>query len=117
MGNNYPNFDKEDARSIPLKYIGYRVFSQWVATDQSFFVVRRFGALGARVALSLQDKVVMREEELEALDKESSRKDENDSKIINNGTFRDDIVKRRRELIEDELPDMLTKYCMYPPSN
>jgi hypothetical protein len=51
-----------DEQKLPWKYIGHKVFSRWIASDQTFFVMRRFGALNARVALSLQDEIV----ELEA---------------------------------------------------
>ena len=106
--NEYPDFTREDAQSIPLKYIGYRAFSKWVATDQNFLVIRRFGALGARVALSLQDSVTELEEKLDELDKQSSRKEE---QPINNGTFRGDVVVERRDLVETQLPNALISYC------
>jgi len=46
----------------PWKYIGCKVFSRWVASDSSFFILYRFGALNTRVALSLQDEIVQLEE-------------------------------------------------------
>ena len=113
--NTYPNFTSDDAGSIPLQYIGYRAFSQWVATDQSFFVVRKFGALGARVALSLQDEVTQLEARLNDLDRLASWKDEkagSSPTFVNNGTFRDDPMTDRSRLIKHEISDTLSRYCM-----
>ena len=41
----------------PWQHVGYRRFSQWIASDQTFFVLRRFSALSARVGLALQDEI------------------------------------------------------------
>jgi hypothetical protein len=48
----------------PWKYVGYKTFSRWMASDSAFLVVRRFGALNARIALSMQDEIVQLEEQL-----------------------------------------------------
>ena len=113
--NNYPNFNKDEARNIPLKYTGYRVFSKWTATDQNFFIVRRFGALGARVALSLQDEVSQLEQKLEDLDQDASRRDEDGdiNTFINNGSFRDDRLDKRKAMVKKEIPKALSKYCIH----
>ena len=119
--NAYPNFDPEDAENAPLQYIGYRVLSQWLSTDQNFFIVRRFGALGARVALSLQDEVSQLEAQLTRIDRLASRKEsksedsssEEGPVFVNNGTFRVDPYEDRWKLIKDDIPNALSKYCKH----
>lgn len=53
----------------PWKYAGYRVFSRFMASDDAFLIVRRFGNLNARIALSLQDDIVLLEQQLDNLEK------------------------------------------------
>ncbi|KAF1917476.1 hypothetical protein BDU57DRAFT_513759 [Ampelomyces quisqualis] len=101
-----PDQEKEK----PWKYVGYKVFSRWVASDPSFFVLRRFGTLNARVALSLQDEIVQLEEELDYMDKTYSHRDTPDA---HNGTFREDPFDGpldRQELVRVVLPEKLRKY-------
>jgi len=96
----------------PWKYVGYKVFSRWMASDQTFFIMRRFGALNARVALSLQDEIVELEEQLDFMDKEYSSPDVAD---VNNGSFRDDPFigpGDRLDLVRNILPEKLAKYSM-----
>lgn len=44
----YPDYTKDDAGHFPWKYTGNRVFTRWVASDQAFSIVRRFGTLNTR---------------------------------------------------------------------
>ncbi|KAF8854272.1 hypothetical protein BDZ45DRAFT_656876 [Acephala macrosclerotiorum] len=90
----YPDYTDKDVLKAPWKYIGYRVFSKWIASDQSFFIVRRFGALQARVVLSLQDEIVRMEEELDSMDKAYSRKAV--PSVVDNGSFRNDPWNNER---------------------
>lgn len=90
----YPDYSEDDVRRAPWKYIGYRVFSKWIASDQSFFIVRRFGALQARAVLSLQDEIARLEEQLESMDKAYSRKAVPD--VVDNGSFRNDPWNEER---------------------
>ena len=107
---NELNFGKEDAQRDPLMYVGYRVFSRWITTDQNFLIVRRFGALAARTALYLQDVVTQYEEQLDYLDKDGCQDGENP---INNGTFRDDVSMERQRLMREHIPKALNNYCEY----
>jgi hypothetical protein len=91
------------------KYVGYNVFSKWIASDSAFFVLRRFGTLNARVALSMQDKIVRLEEELEDMDRTYS---DQTPGPVDNGSFRDDPFNDRKEMVEKTLPDVLMKYSM-----
>lgn len=93
----YPDYGDEDIRKAPWKYSGYRVFSKWLASDQSFLITRRFGALQARVLLSLQDEIVKLEEELESMDQAYSRKAV--PKEVDNGSFRNDPWPERQRTI------------------
>lgn len=92
----------------PWKHIGYRVFSRLVASDQTFFVLRRFSTLHARVALALQDGIVQLEEELNVHDDYNRTAEMPES--FNNASLRTDPDDRRREIVEDLLPDKLTRY-------
>lgn len=101
--------DEFKRRQYRRKHVGYNVFSKWIASDSAFFFLRRFGALNARVALSMQDKIVRLEEELEDMDRTYS---DVVPGPVDNGSFRDDPFDDRREMIEKTLPDALMKYSM-----
>ena len=103
------DFGKEEAHENPLTYVGYRVFSKWTATDQNFFVVRKFGALAARTALSLQDTITEYEEKLDMIDRYTIRKTQDPP--INNGTLRDEIIDERKNLVRVLIPRALRDYC------
>jgi hypothetical protein len=79
------------------KYTGYRGFCSFVSSDDDFFVLRRFGALGARVILALQDELTILESELLAMDRESSSRDCLDT---HNGSFRRDRGGERSRLLQ-----------------
>lgn len=83
-----------------------------MASDQAFFIVRRFGALNTRVILALQDEIAQLDQSLNALDEEYSRKARDDG--TNNGSFRFDPSDERRELVQKILPEKLLKYSKYP---
>src|SRR5271156_5725305 len=95
----------------PWKYAGYRIFSKWLASDGAFLMVRRFGALNARIALSMQDEIVQLEEELDDIDETLSKKEI--PREINNGSFRHDPWQDRDELIKRRIPEALTKYSEF----
>ncbi len=76
---------------------------KWAASDDDFFVLRRFGELSARVLLRLQDRIVQIEEDLQVMD-EMCR-----TNNYNNGTFRDDPIGRRLWLL-DEATSRLEQY-------
>lgn len=109
---SYPDFLPEEAQDNPRKYSGYRVFSRWMASDQAFFILRRFGTLNTRVLLAMQDEIVELEDQLNSLDEEASRKETPYN--IDNGTIRDDPFGERRELVTKTLPEKLAKYSKHP---
>jgi hypothetical protein len=88
---------KEDIKKQPWKYIGYMGYASWVASSDTFFHVRRFATLNARVILALQDEISVLEEKLHELDRIYSSKE---SGVINNGSFRDDQKTERIETME-----------------
>ncbi|KAI9867436.1 MAG: hypothetical protein M1813_008994 [Trichoglossum hirsutum] len=113
----------EEVEKKPWKYIGYHIFTQWAASDDDFFVVRRFGALNTRVILKWQDDITRLEEELETLEKENSRVG---GPAVNNGSFRHDAVPRRRQILMEcytklkEYNDFIASYSTLrsrPPAN
>ncbi|KAL8784969.1 MAG: hypothetical protein Q9213_003630 [Squamulea squamosa] len=74
-----------------------------MASDDDFFVIRRFEKLGARVALRMQNEIVQLEEALQAEDVKCFN-EEGD-----NGTFNGDSRIRRQEVM-DELVWRLERY-------
>ena len=67
----------------------------WMASDDDFFVIRRFGKASARVILLMQHEIAQVEEALYT----------EDAKCLDekgdNGTFHGDPRQKRRFLIED----------------
>ena len=104
----YPDYDEAQARRSPWKYEGYRLYSKWVASENTFFIVRRFGALNTRIILALQDEIVQLEHRLNRMDEENSRKQLPDD--TNNGSFRYDLFDERRDLVQNVLPEKLARY-------
>jgi hypothetical protein len=99
----------DDLAQKPWKYLGYRAFSDLVASDDALLMVRRFSVLTARVLLSLQDGLTQDEERLAALEKGLAAKDAAD---IHNGSFRQESQQKRRELLE-EIDSKLRKYSRF----
>lgn len=88
----------QDARQQkPWKYLGYEAYAQFIASDDDFFILRRFSYLTARVLLSLQDELLVHEDELAAIEV-AVRKEDLD---VHNGAFRSDreTEPKRKELV------------------
>lgn len=68
-----------------------KIFGKFLTSDDDFFILRRFDALGVRTALALQDELSVLEETLNRLDSEFSHTGAVD---VHNGTFRDDLQHR-----------------------
>lgn len=81
-----------------------------MASDQAFFILRRFSTLNTRVLLAMQDEIVELEDRLNFMDEEYSRRDY--SEPVDNGTFRDDPFNDRRKLVQEILPEKLARYSM-----
>ena len=103
---------EKDIQDKPWKYKGYQAFSQVIASDNDFLVIRRFGTSNARVILALQDEVSQLEEQLASFEKVYSSKDYED---INNGSFREE-PKPERAAITWALKAKLKEYSPLPIS-
>lgn len=80
------------------KYVGYRGFCKFLASDDDFLILRRFGNLSIRVLLALQDELVDLEGQLETIENTLARFDAPDA---HNGSFRQETVECRHELIRE----------------
>lgn len=76
---------------IYRKYIGYRGFARYLASEDDFFILRRFDVLHSRVLLMSQDHLSQLEEELELLDTALSDRNAPD---VDNGSVRNDNNER-----------------------
>lgn len=78
----------------------------WMSSDDDFFVLRRFGKVGTRVLLFMQDQIVELEEGLQRQDDwcKTAQKE-----YADNGTFRGDRNPQRRKIMHD-LSYMLERY-------
>lgn len=101
------NLTQSELDLKPWKYTGYKGYTNFIASENDFFVLRRFSAVSVRVALRLQDQVTVLEEKLQRLDWESSRREAED---VHNGSLRDDSEERLQVL--DELRQTLMRYSM-----
>lgn len=88
----------DDERRKPWKTLGYRAYSHLLNSHDNFLVFRRFGVLNARLMLALQDHIVILEEKLDKLDSLLSKPEAPD---VHNGTFREDPVEERTQLLLD----------------
>ncbi|KAH6626560.1 hypothetical protein B0J18DRAFT_143638 [Chaetomium sp. MPI-SDFR-AT-0129] len=89
----------------PWKYVGYQAYSNLLASEPDFFVVRRFRSLNVRVALRMQDEISRLEEKLAQIEEETRQPD----KEVDNGTFRKDVVSERVEIL-DKISASLYRY-------
>lgn len=89
---------QEDIDQKAWKYAGYRSFCEFVSSDEDFFVLRRFGALSARVLLELQDQLARLEERLETTEQQLRQ---NDVPDVHNGSFRQETQAQRKEIISE----------------
>ncbi|KAJ8112218.1 hypothetical protein ONZ43_g5440 [Nemania bipapillata] len=103
---------REDVEHKPWKYVGYRGYTKLIASEDDFFILRRFNLLNIRVALLLQDEIAVLENELDEIDEKASRKDSED---VHNGSFRQDqddrmivLNKIRKQIMKYKEQDYLT---------
>ncbi|KAF2026143.1 hypothetical protein EK21DRAFT_92684 [Setomelanomma holmii] len=98
--------------SMPWKYEGYQAISKWMASDDDFFVFRRFESLNADTILWMQDHIARLETELKAMHKLVA-----DSKLeqnLRNDSHRwDEQHMPRRTQIMGELSRQLLHYNQF----
>ncbi|KIL93151.1 hypothetical protein FAVG1_03128 [Fusarium avenaceum] len=87
----------EDLQRKPWKFIGYRGYTSFIASDHDFHIFRRFKELNVRTALLLQDEISCLEEQLAQLDNTHSKTTAQD---VHNGSFREDVVDDRVLVLE-----------------
>lgn len=80
----------------PWKYLGYPEYSGYIASDDNYLILRRFGALSIRVLLMLQDELVELEDQLVTVDASLAAKDHDD---VHNGSFREETSQTRLDLV------------------
>ncbi|PMD50082.1 uncharacterized protein K444DRAFT_604537 [Hyaloscypha bicolor E] len=96
---------QKEVDAKPWKFIGYPGYSSFLASETDLLIFRRFGATSARIALKLQDNVVVLEEELSKLDGNFARRE---AKDVQNGSFR--IEQPDREKVMNQLHNALLEY-------
>ena len=83
---------------MSTKSRGYPAMCTFMASDDDFFVLRRFGKLGARVVLRLQNEIAQLEDDLQAEDAFCMRQE---NPKLDNGTFALDPSERRKKIMEE----------------
>lgn len=101
------NIETSEAQQQPWKHVGYRGYAEFIASEDSRFVLRRFSALGVRVALSLQHELAVLERELADLDATYAR---DADPGVSNGCFEED--QEDREMLVRIIGEKLRRYCM-----
>jgi hypothetical protein len=101
-----PPINKRDAA---WKYEGYKAFGAWMASEDDFFIFRRFESLNAQTLLWLQDRIVQIEEKLETIHKYVE--DAPLEHHLMNSKFRwDERHMRERHMLMGELSCLLHHY-------
>jgi hypothetical protein len=87
---------EQEKQSRPWKYLGCEEYSSFIASDDDFFVIRRFSTLTARVILALQDQLSQIEEQLESLERQLKIPE---AGLVHNGSFQEEMHSSRTELV------------------
>lgn len=113
-----PQLPYNDARSKPWKFDGYKDYSKWMASDNDFFIFRRFDSLNARTILYLQHRISLFEKDLDDLHTAMEGPDEHGKPAKMNSSFGwDEKYMTTRAAIMNELTGLLLHYSGYrPPS-
>ena len=100
-----PKLTNEDIERKSWRYIGYRGFSEWLASSGDFFVIRRYDTLSARVILLMQWELSKLETSLSGLDYERSHLVVKD---LHNGSYEAD--DDARQMVIRSIQQKLTEY-------
>ena len=104
-GENIPRGEfyrfREGDKYRAWKTVGYPGFARWIASSNDVFIIRRFGALNARVILLMQDQIVRKEMELDAIDFIESQEGRNDSLRGEKGDEREHILLELKALLKE----------------
>lgn len=111
VSTQLPNTSPPPANPVPTwKSQGYKSLSAWMASDDDFFIIRRFQPLNARTILWLQDRVAQLEKDLEGFDQEIEKSDPNDQWSRNSSFRWDEKNRERRHALMAELSSRLHQY-------
>lgn len=104
--------DLQFKRDNAWKYFGYPEFCRFVATQNDFFLLRRFGALNARALLTMQHKITELENVLEDLDSRCMNHENAESGRVNSLSWDKsfDNPWNARAKVVDDLQPLLHKY-------
>ncbi|KAI1325975.1 hypothetical protein F5Y16DRAFT_400845 [Xylariaceae sp. FL0255] len=106
LGSDSAEPTRDEIEKQPWKYVGYKRYAEFLASDDDLLIFRRFGTLNARIGLLLQDKITVLEQNLKHVDDACS---DRNTEPINNGTFRDDVGKKKSL----EIPEYEAKNVSY----
>jgi hypothetical protein len=96
-------------KGYPWKTHGYQDFSKWMASEDDFFVFRRFESLNAGTILWMQYRISELEQRLEQIHEEI--KDSDLTEGLKNSSFKWDETRRpERARIMCELSSLLLQY-------
>jgi hypothetical protein len=101
------NKSPPDLKQKQWKYVGYRGFCHFAASDNDFLLLRRFGNIATRSLLALQDELVELESQLETLENQLMC---STGPEVHHGSFREETQEARVELIK-EMTLKLRAYC------
>jgi len=102
-----PPVSDDEKKKNPWKHEGYREFSKLMASDDDFFIIRRFQSLNANVILYMQDRIAQIEECLNII----HEKNANDPGDRGNHSFRRDVhFEPDRARLMCELTNLLHHY-------
>ncbi|KAK7191935.1 hypothetical protein DPSP01_013342 [Paraphaeosphaeria sporulosa] len=102
----------QDKRKAAWKYEGYKAFSSWMASEDDFFLFRRFGDLNSRTILWMQDRITRVENDLRSLDEMVHKSKLADN--LRNDSFRWDekwMTQRHAHMVE--LSQLLHHYNQF----
>jgi hypothetical protein len=96
----------------PYKAQGYQEFSKWMASENDFFVFRRFESLNAGTILWMQYRISELEKRLEQIHKDVETSEKADN--LKNSSFKwDEKWRPERTMIMGELSGLLLQYSEY----
>ncbi|KAF1958522.1 hypothetical protein CC80DRAFT_491069 [Byssothecium circinans] len=87
-----------DFKRKQWKYVGYRGFSAFLASDNDFLILRRFSKLATRSLLALQDELAELEDQLETLEDQLMQ---SAGPEVHHGSFRQETQDVRVALSEE----------------
>jgi hypothetical protein len=108
-----PGDAQSQTTNAPKSYVwkthGYQDFSRWMASEDDFFVFRRFGSLNAGTILWMQYRISALEQKLEQLHQRIAESDPS-QEWMNSSFEWDEVMYPERTSIMAELSGLLLQY-------